>query len=162
MPPIFIFMPAGLARAPADCGRASHAHQRDLVGCALMIRSRSAARLARAMVGAHFAITMAWAWWWIIPDMKWMSAAVYGYRALSARALALAASGPVAVRMAFERAPCAQAAKTTAARRRIWKSRRVRFTAGLELDMIGTGEYRTCTTFDSGDGVKVGYKLLTA
>lgn len=42
---------------------------------------------------------------------------------------------------------------------KIW---RVRFTAGLELDMIGIGEYRACMTFDSGDGVKVGYKLLTA
>ena len=113
------------------------------------------------MVGAIFDITMACAWWWIIVDMKRMSAAVYGQRTLSARALAFAASGPVAVRMAFERVPCAQAATTMAAKRRIGRSRRVRFTAGLESDRIGIGEYRTCTTFDSGDGVKVGYKFLT-
>ena len=29
-------------------------------------------------VGASFAITMAWAWWWIMPDMKLTSASVNG------------------------------------------------------------------------------------
>src|ERR1043166_8586343 len=35
---------------------------------------------------------MAWAWWLIMPVMKWMSASVYGWRRLSARALAMYAS----------------------------------------------------------------------
>src|SRR2546423_5657190 len=34
---------------------------------------------------------MAWEWWPIIPDMKWTSAAVYGRRALSSLAFAMAA-----------------------------------------------------------------------
>jgi len=33
--------------------------------------------------------------------------------------------------------------------------------SGPRLDRIGIGEYRTCITFDSGDGVKVRYKFLT-
>src|SRR6478609_6633507 len=42
--------------------------------------------------GAQPAITMAWAWWAIMPVMKATSAAVYGMRALSARAAAMASA----------------------------------------------------------------------
>src|SRR5262245_61376253 len=47
-------------------------------------------------VGDHLAIFTAGAWWLIMPDMKRMSADVYGSRALSARARAIAASRPIA------------------------------------------------------------------
>src|SRR5690348_4034664 len=76
-------------------------------------------------VGAIFAITIACAWWWIIVDMKWMSAAVYGQRALSARAFAFAPSGPGVNATAFER-ECVHAAARPSVRRtkRAWGRRR--------------------------------------
>src|SRR5688500_6095220 len=76
--------------------------------------SRTTAGLAPC-VGAHFAILIACAWWLIMPDMKWMSAAVYGSRTLSARARAIAASAPIAPvgnPVAGSTRPLLQASKT--------------------------------------------------
>src|SRR6185503_17392696 len=59
---------------------------------ALMMRSaRMRTELLAPCDGAQRDITIAWAWCPIIADMKWTSAAVYGYRRLSARARAIAA-----------------------------------------------------------------------
>ena len=43
--------------------------------------TRSVSRMTAAPApcdGAHLDISIACAWWLIMPDMKWMSAAVYG------------------------------------------------------------------------------------
>jgi len=71
---------------------------------------------------------MAWAWWLIMPDMKSMSAFVYGSRALSARARAIAASGPItptAEPCDAPGRPVAQAAKATRAVKLIFETNRV-------------------------------------
>ena len=95
--------------------------------------------------------------------MKRMSAAVYGQRVLSARAFAFAPSGPVAVITRLE-GLCAQAAaiKTAPLHKTQKTTGRVRFTASLERDIIGIGEYRAGMTFDSAMRAKVDYNFLTA
>src|SRR5690349_6343692 len=65
--------------------------------------------------------------------MKWMSAAVYGQRALSARAFAFAASAPVRLVCALP-AHATTTAVTAIADRTVKNLVRLRFTAGLERE----------------------------
>ena len=89
MPFIFIRIGAGTASGTFWRRSRSHCCMSAISSvCALMMRSQSVRSGALApCVGAHLAMTMACAWWLIIPCMKYTSASVYGRRALSARAL---------------------------------------------------------------------------
>ena len=78
-PSIVIFIPAGSASGTGWPRSRSHCCMLAISSCwALMIRSASRRTEALApWVGAQPAITMAWAWWPIMPDMKCTSASVW-------------------------------------------------------------------------------------
>src|SRR5258706_123427 len=93
IPFIIIFMPCGDGSGTGCRRSRSHCDMRLISSvCALMMRAQSVWTEELApCVGHQRAMTMACAWWLIIPVMKSISALVYGCRTLSVAALATAA-----------------------------------------------------------------------